>query len=191
MFSSIFPSIHLHSFIFFSIMPPKLRPGDAGNTRPLSYYATSGSTVIRADAPSPLGLDTTYDQWTTQKYKSIPDAQTYTTLHLFLLNQASIRKSNLRPLMSISRWCEGYCKTENQKLLEDPLVIFLPQFINLKLLFSLLFYCVWLSLGFYFNPITSSSSFFCFNVPTPPTFPPASGPPGGCSGPQTPSFPSI
>ena len=49
------------------------------------------STVIRADAPTPPGLDTTYDKWSRQDYKTLPGGESFTQLHAFLLNQATIR----------------------------------------------------------------------------------------------------
>ena len=67
-------------------MPPKLKLSakDSAGTRPLF------SVIIRSDAPVPPGLDTTYDKWSRQDYKSIP-GDSYSTLHHFLLHQAELR----------------------------------------------------------------------------------------------------
>ena len=67
-------------------MPPKLKLSakDSAGTRPLF------SVIIRSDAPVPPGLDTTYDKWSRQDYKSIPGGS-YSTLHHFLLHQAELR----------------------------------------------------------------------------------------------------
>ena len=78
--------IVIHYYYYFVVMPPKLKLSakDSAGTRPLF------SVIIRSDAPVPPGLDTTYDKWSRQDYKSIPGGS-YSTLHHFLLHQAELR----------------------------------------------------------------------------------------------------
>ena len=72
-------------------MPPKtkIKAKDAIGTRPLQFGVST--KIIRADAPPPPGLDTSYEKWCRQDYKTIPGGESHKQLKQFLLFQAGIR----------------------------------------------------------------------------------------------------
>ncbi len=81
-------------------MPPKHKLNPAKDSQGSHLLTSFGVTsipktgtpkIIRPDASPPPGLDTTYEKWDRQNYKTIHGADSHKTLHLFLLSQASLR----------------------------------------------------------------------------------------------------